>query len=246
MMSCTVCNATCQSAAGAATFCGDGVITGVETCDDGGSLAGNGCSATCTVETGYRCSGAPSVCTPMSTCGEIRLATATAADGTYFIDPDGAAGSIAPARVYCDMTNGGWTLVMASNRLSPDDQTVSTTVLPNSGTYLPVAFVRALAISGTQVHIRTAGLVATQSVTSTPNTGPIVNLRAGQILSRGGTAAMWTGPFSANMFIADVVLDTLTYPDIYWARGNAAGLHLNSFARGWTETNVSNMEVYVR
>ena len=57
---------------------------------------------------------------------------------------------------------------------------------------------------------------------------------------------MWTGPFSANMFIADVILDTRTYPDIYWARGNAAGLHLVSFGRGWTETNVSNMEVYVR
>ena len=32
-------------------FCGDGVTLGSETCDDGNILSGDGCSATCTVET---------------------------------------------------------------------------------------------------------------------------------------------------------------------------------------------------
>ena len=42
--------------------CGDGAINGNETCDDGNVSDGDGCSSVCQVETGYSCSGAPSVC----------------------------------------------------------------------------------------------------------------------------------------------------------------------------------------
>ncbi|MCK5612458.1 right-handed parallel beta-helix repeat-containing protein, partial [Candidatus Pacearchaeota archaeon] len=42
--------------------CGDGFIDGAEDCDDGGTSAGDGCSATCTIETGYGCLGEPSSC----------------------------------------------------------------------------------------------------------------------------------------------------------------------------------------
>jgi cysteine-rich repeat protein len=42
--------------------CGDGNAAGDETCDDGGLAAGDGCSATCTVEAGYACTGSPSIC----------------------------------------------------------------------------------------------------------------------------------------------------------------------------------------
>lgn len=39
-----------------------------ETCDDGGKIAGDGCSNTCTVETGFACNGAePTTCVPV--CG---------------------------------------------------------------------------------------------------------------------------------------------------------------------------------
>jgi len=48
--------------------CGDGVIGGSETCDDGGTTAGNGCSATCQVEAGFECHGTPSVCTTIAGC----------------------------------------------------------------------------------------------------------------------------------------------------------------------------------
>lgn len=48
--------------------CGDGSIEGSETCDDGNATAGDGCSATCAIETGYQCTGQPSVCTPI--CGD--------------------------------------------------------------------------------------------------------------------------------------------------------------------------------
>ena len=457
--SCTVCNATCQSAPGAATFCGDSTINGGETCDDGntvtetvcaygsatctlcnatcaGSLtltgptcgdgivngpetcddgfrnAGDGCSATCTTEAAFVCTGAPSRCsttvsytgpvlpvpdnnpmgvlvpvsvaasctildvatthrwepdhafardliisvaapsnatavlsnrvgagndldgpyvfaatgtaawpgagnpiaagtypanysairggpsaglwnlfvadvgsgdvgsisefsvtitcapsptvlpaTPARTCGEILAAGPRSPDGTYIIDPDGSAGVLAPARVYCDMTNGGWTLVMASNRLGTDAQTASATVLPNSGTYLPVAFARALATAGTQVHIRTAGAIATRSITSVANMLPIQNLRAGLVLTNNSpfratgdsVAALWTGPFAANAQYlwhtcgpAPFSVSSASYPSIYHACGNAGGMHLNGPNTGWTVADGENMEVYVR
>jgi cysteine-rich repeat protein len=43
--------------------CGNGIVDGTETCDDGGVASGDGCSAACTVEAGYACTGSPSVCT---------------------------------------------------------------------------------------------------------------------------------------------------------------------------------------
>ncbi len=42
--------------------CGNGAIEGDEDCDDGDTDDGDGCSATCTRETGYRCTGEPSMC----------------------------------------------------------------------------------------------------------------------------------------------------------------------------------------
>jgi cysteine-rich repeat protein len=62
----TVCNP--MSNLCVASICGDNRITGTETCDDGGTTSGNGCSATCTIEAGYKCSGMPSVC--MLACGD--------------------------------------------------------------------------------------------------------------------------------------------------------------------------------
>lgn len=60
-----VSGATCAVGLCVNTICGDGFITGSEACDDGGLVAGDGCSATCTVETGWVCSninGAGSIC----------------------------------------------------------------------------------------------------------------------------------------------------------------------------------------
>jgi cysteine-rich repeat protein len=50
------------------TVCGDGAIGPPETCDDGGTSAGDGCSAACAIEPGWSCTGAPSLCTPI--CGD--------------------------------------------------------------------------------------------------------------------------------------------------------------------------------
>ncbi len=43
--------------------CGDGFLAGNEQCDDGNLTAGDGCSVFCAVETGWTCTGEPSVCT---------------------------------------------------------------------------------------------------------------------------------------------------------------------------------------
>jgi len=42
--------------------CGDGKLEGTEACDDGNSVAGDGCSPTCAVETGFVCSSAGCDC----------------------------------------------------------------------------------------------------------------------------------------------------------------------------------------
>ena len=44
---------------------------GAETCDDGGTAPGNGCSATCQIEAGYSCTGAPSVCALACPSGQL-------------------------------------------------------------------------------------------------------------------------------------------------------------------------------
>jgi cysteine-rich repeat protein len=45
--------------------CGNGFLDGSEECDDGDRFSGDGCSAICRVETGWQCTGEPSVCTPL-------------------------------------------------------------------------------------------------------------------------------------------------------------------------------------
>ena len=57
------CRTTCELPS-----CGDDVVDSGEVCDDGNNDDGDGCSALCTQECGYTCSGAPSVCA--TTCGD--------------------------------------------------------------------------------------------------------------------------------------------------------------------------------
>jgi cysteine-rich repeat protein len=53
----------------AATTCGNGVLEAGESCDDGNQEDNDGCSATCTVESGFACSDEPSLCLPV-VCGD--------------------------------------------------------------------------------------------------------------------------------------------------------------------------------
>lgn len=72
---------TCKE--GACKFpCGNGLIEGIETCDDGNAVTGDGCSAVrgvCTIEPGAICTGSPSVCT-RSSCGNGAVESGEACD----------------------------------------------------------------------------------------------------------------------------------------------------------------------
>ncbi|MBU8897776.1 tandem-95 repeat protein [Corallococcus sp. M34] len=58
-------------------FCGDGILGGLETCDDANQASGDGCNSICQVEPGYTCTGSPSVCDNNSapTVGNVHATT---------------------------------------------------------------------------------------------------------------------------------------------------------------------------
>jgi cysteine-rich repeat protein len=58
--------------------CGDGTKAGAEPCDDGNVAAGDGCSALCAIESGWTCTGSPSVCATV--CGDGVVAGAEECD----------------------------------------------------------------------------------------------------------------------------------------------------------------------
>ncbi len=84
---CTYCSATCtsvtvQGSGGGASLCGNGVINAGETCDQGGGNVtnGDGCSATCTTEANFRCTGTPTTC--ISYLNFVKNLADTNKDGT--------------------------------------------------------------------------------------------------------------------------------------------------------------------
>ena len=62
-----------QAAVGGQTaslaVCGNGNLEGIEQCDDGNTLSGDGCSSTCQAEAAFMCTGSPSVCIIRALCG---------------------------------------------------------------------------------------------------------------------------------------------------------------------------------
>ena len=73
--------------------CGDGAVEGSEECDDGDTDAGDGCSATCTVESGYACVGEPSVCA--LTCGDGDVDAGETCDDSNVTAGDGCSAACA-------------------------------------------------------------------------------------------------------------------------------------------------------
>jgi cysteine-rich repeat protein len=53
-----------QAGSSPSPVCGNGTVESGEQCDDNNLTGGDGCSATCTIESGYTCSGSPSTCSP--------------------------------------------------------------------------------------------------------------------------------------------------------------------------------------
>ena len=67
--------------------CGDGIVQGGETCDDGNVNNGDGCSSACQVQAGFTCSGSPSVCNTI--CGDGIKAGAEGCDDGNNTNGDG-------------------------------------------------------------------------------------------------------------------------------------------------------------
>jgi len=69
-------------------ICGDKIVGSSEQCDDGNKVAGDGCSATCKFETGFKCEGQPSTCTP-TVCGDGKKEGAESCDDGNKVPFDG-------------------------------------------------------------------------------------------------------------------------------------------------------------
>lgn len=79
--------------------CGNGNVDAGESCDDGNTTVNDGCSAVCTVESGYSCSGEPSVCTPNaapSVCGNGTVEAGEECDDGNLTSGDGCSGTDHP------------------------------------------------------------------------------------------------------------------------------------------------------
>jgi cysteine-rich repeat protein len=108
------------------TICGDGLVRGLETCDDGNVLSSDGCSSTCQTERGYTCQyppqgndvsinlvTQPQVCT--TTCGDGIMAGQEQCDDGNLIPGDGCSNPSCTIENgwYCNPTTGGVTPLLA-------------------------------------------------------------------------------------------------------------------------------------
>jgi len=76
---------SCVSSSSSAGTCGNGIVEGLEQCDNDTSVPGDGCSATCQRDPGWICSGSPSVCQTL--CGDhVRAGTEQCDDGDVSSD----------------------------------------------------------------------------------------------------------------------------------------------------------------
>jgi cysteine-rich repeat protein len=83
------CDASCKLP----VACGNGAKQTGEDCDDGNTTAGDGCSDTCKVETGYVCTGTPSVCTTPCGNGTVETANGESCDDGNKTPGDGCSAS---------------------------------------------------------------------------------------------------------------------------------------------------------
>jgi hypothetical protein len=201
-------------------------------------------------------------------CQALQSADPDAQTATYWIRPEGQDDSeLEPFRAFCDMTfeGGGWTLIMSSNGIGPQDQTRADgdlVVEPQTGRYMTYERVLALAAAATQVHIRSGGPGgADTSITSVPGELPIQNLREGLCLnansgmySADDPVNGWVGPYadSARLWhscsVPPYAETAPAYPSIWWTCNNTQGLHLIGPHSRWAYDPPENedLEVYVR
>ncbi len=192
---------------------------------------------------GHPDGGAPEAATLYPSCKALKAAYPSARSGPYAIDP--GAGAVT---TYCDMDYGdgdGWTMIEAtSDGAGPIGLTVAgagDVIAPGNRKYMSEANMKALAVISHQVHVRTHGDTG-DSITSVPDTTPIINLRAGELANRGlenrstnDQVAPWMGR-NANkdrLGFSGTLDPAVRYPSIYWAQNNAQGVHLRTDLSVW-------------
>ncbi len=83
-----------------APVCGNGDVEIGEACDDNNTNPNDGCSTTCTIDSGFSCSGEPSACT--TTCGDGIVAGAETCDDSNTINGDGCSAVCQVEPVTCN------------------------------------------------------------------------------------------------------------------------------------------------
>jgi hypothetical protein len=163
------------------------------------------------------------------TCKTIKTAAAGAGSGDYTLV---AAGKAFAAT--CDMTTsgGGWTLIQS--HLLSSQSSEGATALGGSGRWLQADLVQSLALASTEVLIRRTTGTVNANYAQSADSYPISRLRQLKILTddsnKANNAVHWTVAGSvtaANMnYTCDSNQNGSSYPSIYWACGNSAGLHV--------------------
>jgi cysteine-rich repeat protein len=77
--------------------CGDGILEGIEQCDDGNTLSGDGCSSTCQTEA---CAGSSSGCISTAQCGNGKVEPSETCDDGNTLSGDGCSSTC--------QTEAGW------------------------------------------------------------------------------------------------------------------------------------------
>lgn len=115
-------SATPPTASVCTKTCGNGIREGSEECDDGNTLGSDGCSSTCTIETGWTCNLAVSPNTCSAICGNGRK------DGTEVCD-DGNTVSGDGCKNDCSAIENGWNCLTPAASLTTCSPICSATSL---------------------------------------------------------------------------------------------------------------------
>ena len=92
--------------------CGNGTLEALEECDDGNNTAGDGCSASCRVETDWACPTPGSACVSKVACGDGRIGGKEACDDHNTNDGDGCSAD-------CTKVEPGWACTTPGVRCQP-------------------------------------------------------------------------------------------------------------------------------
>jgi fibro-slime domain-containing protein len=94
------------------TSCGNGILEGTEGCDDGNTVAGEGCTSDCKIEADWACPTPGSKCISTVVCGDGKVTGKETCDDRNTIDNDGCSAD-------CGTIGIGWTCQTPGVRCQP-------------------------------------------------------------------------------------------------------------------------------